>query len=39
MNTKIKISQYIRSIKLRKFDTADIKCFTVIYTSLMIRQP
>ena len=30
MTDKIKIRQYVIAIELRKFDTADIKCFTVI---------
>ena len=29
MTAKIKIPQYVIFIKSRKFDTADIKCFTV----------
>ena len=34
MTTKMKINQYVIFIEPRKFDTADIKCFTVhcIYT-------
>ena len=30
MNAKIKMRQYVIFIKPRKFDTANIKCFTVV---------
>ena len=30
MTAKIKIRQYVIFIELRKFDTVDVKCFTVI---------
>ena len=35
MNTKINLHQYFIFIKLRKFDTADIKCFTVVILAFL----
>ena len=33
MTAKIKIRQYVIFIEPQKFNTADIECYTVLYTS------
>ena len=38
MTAKVNLYQYVIFTKPRNFDTADIKCFKVVYFVLLLKQ-